>query len=92
MQASTAYNHCVRLRCLPVTAQDLFSEDPAQQRVLSVWELTSQIKDLLEESFPSVWLSGEISNHARPRSGHVYLTLKDDRAQLRAAIQISASG
>jgi exodeoxyribonuclease VII large subunit len=67
-------------------ARDPFSEDPAEQRVLSVWELTSQIKDVLETSFPSVWVAGEISNLARPQSGHVYLTLKDERAQLRAAI------
>jgi exodeoxyribonuclease VII large subunit len=69
-----------------MTARDPFSEDPAEQRVLSVWELTSQIKDVLETSFPSVWVAGEISNLARPQSGHVYLTLKDERAQLRAAI------
>lgn len=69
-----------------MSVRDLFSEGPTEQRVLSVWELTSQIKDLLERSFPTVWVTGEISNLARPRSGHVYLTLKDDRAQLRAAI------
>jgi exodeoxyribonuclease VII large subunit len=69
-----------------MTVSDLFSEDPVQQRVLSVWELTSQIKDLLETSFPTVWVAGEISNFSRPSSGHCYLTLKDDRAQLRAAI------
>jgi exodeoxyribonuclease VII large subunit len=67
-------------------SRELFSDDLNQQRVLSVWELTSQIKDLLESSFPLVWVAGEISNFARPRSGHCYLTLKDDRAQLRAAI------
>ncbi|MEE8452710.1 MAG: exodeoxyribonuclease VII large subunit [Thermoguttaceae bacterium] len=58
----------------------------AQQQVLSVGQLTAQIKDLLESSFPTVWVAGEISNLARPRSGHCYLTLKDDQAQLRAAI------
>ncbi|MBN2476495.1 MAG: exodeoxyribonuclease VII large subunit [Pirellulales bacterium] len=74
-------------------ARDLFSDDdfsddakPAQRHVLRVWELTAQIKDLLETSFPSVWVTGEISNLSRPRSGHVYLTLKDDRAQLRAIL------
>ncbi len=74
--------------------RDLFTEDedPAGKRVLSVWELTARIKDLLEESFPTVWVSGEISNLARPRSGHCYLTLKDDRAQLRAAIWRSTAG
>lgn len=55
-------------------------------RVLSVSELTEEIKGLLEASFPSVWVSGEISNFSRPSSGHCYFTLKDDRAQLRAVI------
>ena len=55
-------------------------------RVLSVWELTFRIKDLLETSFPAVWVEGEISNLSRPRSGHCYLTLKDERAQISAVI------
>ncbi len=53
---------------------------------LSVSELTGQIKDLLEGEFPSVWVSGEISNFSRPQSGHCYLTLKDENAQMRAVI------
>ncbi len=57
-----------------------------QKRVLSVCELTARIKDLLESSFPTVWVAGEVSNLARPGSGHCYFTLKDDRAQIRAAI------
>jgi exodeoxyribonuclease VII large subunit len=65
---------------------DLFSQDSAERQVLSVWELTTQIKGLLETSFPTVWVTGEISNFARPQSGHCYLTLKDERAQLRAAV------
>ncbi len=75
-----------------MSARDLFSDDPAENRVLSVWELTVRIKDLLETSFPTVWVAGEISNLARPRSGHCYLTLKDDRAQLRAAIWRNTAG
>ena len=59
---------------------------PSADRPLSVWELTSQIKDLLEAAFPEVWVAGEVSNFARPQSGHCYLTLKDDRAQLRAVM------
>lgn len=54
--------------------------------VLTVSELTEQVKGLLEGSFPAVWVSGEISNLSRPQSGHCYLTLKDDRAQLRAVL------
>jgi exodeoxyribonuclease VII large subunit len=59
---------------------------PSDQRPLSVWELTSQLKDLLEGAFPAVWVTGEISNFTRSQSGHCYLTLKDDRAQLRAVM------
>jgi exodeoxyribonuclease VII large subunit len=55
-------------------------------RPLSVAELTGQIKDLVEAGFPAVWVAGEISNFARPQSGHCYLTLKDDEAQLRAVV------
>ena len=62
------------------------SQNPSAQRPLSVWELTAQIKDLLEAAFPEVWVVGEVSNFARPQSGHCYLTLKDDRAQLRAVM------
>jgi exodeoxyribonuclease VII large subunit len=56
------------------------------RRVLSVWQLTAQIQGLLESALADVWVSGEISNLARPRSGHCYLTLKDDRAQIRAVL------
>jgi len=54
--------------------------------ILSISELTEQIKSLLEDTFPSVWITGEISNFSRPQSGHCYLTLKDDNAQIRAAL------
>jgi exodeoxyribonuclease VII large subunit len=66
--------------------RDLFETQEENDQVLSVSELTDRIKDLLEGSFPSVWVAGEISNFSRPQSGHCYLTLKDDRAQLRAVI------
>jgi exodeoxyribonuclease VII large subunit len=61
-------------------------EDILPSRPMSVWELTAQVKDLVEAAFPAVWVMGEISNYSRPQSGHVYLTLKDDRAQLKAAM------
>ncbi|HID77825.1 MAG TPA: exodeoxyribonuclease VII large subunit [Planctomycetaceae bacterium] len=62
------------------------------QRLLTVSELTELIKELLETAFPSVWVSGEVSNFARPRSGHCYLTLKDEGAQLPAVIWRSTAG
>ncbi|MGE0608078.1 MAG: exodeoxyribonuclease VII large subunit [Pirellulales bacterium] len=58
---------------------------------LSVSQLTDQLKDVVETSFPQVWVSGEISNFSRPASGHCYLTLKDDKAQLRAVVWRTAA-
>ena len=58
-------------------------EEPA---LWSVSELTAQIKATLESDFADVALVGEVSNLARPRSGHVYLSLKDESAQIRAVI------
>ncbi len=63
-----------------------FTDDPVggEPRVVSVSDLTGLIKGTLEEMFPSVWVAGELSNVARPQSGHVYFTLKDEKAQIRA--------
>src|ERR1035441_1136198 len=66
-------------------------EEPASPPVLSVWELTDRIKEMLETSFPAVWVTGEVSNFSRPQSGHCYLTLKDDRAQIRCALWRNAA-
>jgi exodeoxyribonuclease VII large subunit len=56
------------------------------RRVFSVSELVSELKSLLEDEFGRVWVVGEISNLRRPGSGHSYFTLKDDEAQIRAAL------
>jgi len=59
---------------------------PAEQtrKVLSVSELTAQIKRLLEKSVGSVWVTGEVTNLRAQSSGHMYFTLKEAGAQLRA--------
>ena len=57
-----------------------------QRRIYTVSELTFKIKDLLEESFPFVWINGEISNFRVPASGHYYFTLKDEAAQISAVM------
>ena len=54
--------------------------------ILTVSELTRLLKGVVEASFPHVWVVGEVSNCTRAGSGHVYLTLKDDRAQIRAVV------
>lgn len=56
------------------------------EQVLSVTQLTGQLKGVVEQNFAEVWVAGEISNFSRPQSGHCYFTLKDDNAQLRAVI------
>ncbi len=56
------------------------------QEVWTVSELNEHIKDLLESSFPFLWVEGEVSNLRRPASGHTYLTLKDERSQIRAVL------
>jgi exodeoxyribonuclease VII large subunit len=61
---------------------DLLRERP----VLRPAQLNALARDLLEGSFASVWVQGEISNFSRPGSGHIYFTLKDDRAQVRCAL------
>lgn len=58
----------------------------APPEVLSVSHLTALIQATLEQVFPSVWVQAEISDLSRPRSGHLYLTLKDERAQIRAVM------
>jgi exodeoxyribonuclease VII large subunit len=53
---------------------------------LSVSQLNRQVKRLLEGHFDFVWIEGELSNLARPGSGHWYFSLKDDSAQVRCAM------
>lgn len=54
--------------------------------ILKPAQLNALARDLLEGSFAQVWVEGEISNYSRPASGHVYFTLKDERAQVRCAL------
>ena len=60
--------------------------DDARRQAISVGELTGHIKAVLEGTFPSMWVCGELSGIAQPRSGHVYFTLKDDDAQIRGVM------
>lgn len=57
-----------------------------ERRVLSPVQLNTLARELLEGAFAQVWVEGEISNFARPGSGHVYFTLKDEHAQVRCAM------
>lgn len=59
---------------------------PPNRQVFTVAEINRSARHLLEGEFPMVFIQGEISNMARPSSGHWYFTLKDDSAQLRCAM------
>lgn len=61
-------------------------DSQSQRNIFSVSQLTEEIKQLLEENYPFIWISGEISNLRIPSSGHAYFTLKDDRAQIAAVM------
>jgi exodeoxyribonuclease VII large subunit len=56
------------------------------RKVYSVSELNASIKNLLEESYPFVWIFGEVSNFRIPTSGHYYFTLKDRASQISAVM------
>jgi exodeoxyribonuclease VII large subunit len=55
-------------------------------QALSVSQLNQRAKQTLEREVGEVWVEGELSNVSRPASGHIYFTLKDDRAQIRCAL------
>jgi exodeoxyribonuclease VII large subunit len=57
-----------------------------EKTVLTVSDITRQIKQSLETSFPRIWIQGEISNFKQHTSGHLYFTLKDEGAQLSAVM------
>jgi exodeoxyribonuclease VII large subunit len=65
---------------------DEFEEKDAIRKIYTVSELTDQIKALLEETFPFIWIVGEISNFRIPLSGHFYFTLKDADSQISAVM------
>src|SRR5436190_1788647 len=54
--------------------------------VFTVSALTARLRGLVEHNFPSVWVAGEVSNYTKAASGHMYFTLKDAKAQLRAVL------
>ncbi len=56
------------------------------RKVFTVIEITRKIRSLLEESFENIWVSGEISNFRKAASGHMYFTLKDESAVIKAVL------
>ena len=63
-----------------------FSSDVQSPKIYTVSALTEEINDLLEDRFGFLWVEGEISNFGNPASGHYYMVLKDETAQIRAVM------
>jgi exodeoxyribonuclease VII large subunit len=53
------------------------------QKIYTVSEITKEIKTLLEENIPTIWVEGEVSNFTLHSSGHRYFSLKDENSQIR---------
>ena len=68
------------------TAENAFSPARPDRDIYSVSRLNREVRVLLERGFGSLWLEAEISNFARPSSGHWYFSLKDAAAQVRCAM------
>lgn len=71
---------------LPLMTDDSLNPAPASRDIWTVNRLNLEVQGVLEGSFGLLWIEGEISNLSRPASGHLYFSLKDDRAQVSAAM------
>lgn len=68
------------------TGDSDFSPPQSKPRIYSVSSLTEEIRCLVEGRFDFIWVEGEISNFRAPSSGHYYMSLKDEKAQIRAVM------
>jgi exodeoxyribonuclease VII large subunit len=59
---------------------------PPNIKVLSVGEVNASARCVLEDGFPNIWVAGEVSNFTRATSGHLYFTLKEADAELKAVM------
>jgi exodeoxyribonuclease VII large subunit len=67
-------------------------DNALQRDIYTVARLNREARELLESGFASLWVEGEISNLARPPSGHLYFTLKDAAAQVSCALFRNRAG
>ncbi len=70
----------------PFAAHLPMPQSPSAREIFTPSALNRLVRDLLQDALPSIWIEGELSNVARPASGHIYFTLKDARAQVRCAL------
>jgi exodeoxyribonuclease VII large subunit len=71
---------------MPASPPDDTAPAAGQRDIYTVGRLNREARGLLEAGFPSLWITGELSNFSRPASGHWYFTLKDADAQVRCAM------
>ncbi|MBL1141833.1 MAG: exodeoxyribonuclease VII large subunit [Proteobacteria bacterium] len=62
------------------------NKSPAANDIYTISRLNREVRTVLEDVFPTVWVQGEVSNLAKPASGHLYFSLKDNAAQVRCAM------
>lgn len=62
------------------------ADQSSNRDIFTISRLNNEVRAVLEGSFPLLWVEGEISNLATPRSGHLYFSLKDAHAQVRCAL------
>src|SRR5262250_2881702 len=82
LSASGSHLSGPSIRALDYTATVRNTE--FQRKIYSVSELSFEIRDMLERRFIDIWVEGELSNYKTSAAGHLYFTLKDERAQLPA--------
>ena len=63
-----------------------------QRKVYSVSQIAVEIRDMIERKFLDIWVEGEISNFKASTAGHLYFTLKDEKAQLPWVCLVGAAG
>lgn len=69
-----------------INSTPINTSKPSEAKVFSVKEINRLVRELLEQSFPSFWITGEISNFISAPSGHWYFSLKDEEAQVRCTM------
>jgi exodeoxyribonuclease VII large subunit len=69
-----------------INSTPINTSKPSETKIFSVKEINRLVRELLEQSFPSFWITGEISNFISASSGHWYFSLKDEEAQVRCTM------
>src|SRR6266704_674321 len=75
-----------KLHTIVSSDQLAFSFSPLERRIWTVRDLVSTVRTHIEREYGDVWVEGEISNFRAHDSGHLYFTLKDQNAQIRAVM------